>query len=317
MFGFLRRVYTFLIGDPAEFNLERRILNGALLLVTIFCLLVLVLRFFVRSLFFRQIPDIFISLPGAILFLAVIAIILVRIKNKYDKERFIVQANLKRINLLAHNNEYFVKVFAHDIKNYLQADIFDLEALQRAYPEREEITVLLHDQKHINRMILNLINVSSYEKIMINKKPVLIKNIVLMLTNEWEIKFRQKQIVFDLTPASDGQVDIDPQYMELVWDNLMANAHQHTPTRGVFRLVITESEKEFYFAFVNSGPVIPKDLREEVFTKYFILEEQSPYHKGLGLHCAALIIEKHGGSISYRVTHDGLNEFMIAIPKVS
>ena len=252
-----------------------------------------------------------------ILSLSIIAVIAVRIKNEYDKERFTAKANLKRINHLIRNNEYFVKVFAHDIKNYLQADIFELEEMRKVYPEREEIGALVNDQKHINRMILNLINVSSYETIMIHKKPVLIKNIIVLLAGEWDIKFRQKQIAFDITPTSDGQVNIDPQYMELVWDNLMANAHQHTPDKGVFRLMISEDPHEFSFAFINSGPVIPHEYREEVFTKYFILEEQSPYHKGLGLHCAAMIVEKHGGTIRYRVTHDGLNEFLVAIPKVS
>ena len=250
-----------------------------------------------------------------VLSLSIIAVIAVRIKNEYDKERIAAQANLKRINLLIRNNEYLVKVFAHDIKNYLQADIFDLEELRKIYSEREDIGVLVNDQKHINRMILNLINVSSCETIMINKKPVSVKSIILFLTGVWDVKFRQKQIVFDIAPANDGQVDIDLQYMELVWDNIVANAHQHTPAGGIFRLVISEGVDTFSFSFVNSGPVIPPEFRGEVFAKYFILKEQSPYHKGLGLHCAAMIVEKHGGTISYRVTHDGLNEFLVVIPK--
>ena len=251
-----------------------------------------------------------------VLSLSIIAVIAVRIKNEYDKERFAAQANLKRINLLIRNNEYLVKVFAHDIKNYLQADIFDLEELRKVYSEREDIGVLVNDQKHINRMILNLINISSSGTIMIHKKPVSIKSIILLLAGQWDIKFHQKQITFDITPASEGEVNIDLQYMELVWDNIMANAHEHTPVGGIFRLVISESPNEFSFAFINSGPIIPLEFRKDVFTKYFILKEQSPYHKGLGLHCATLIVEKHGGTIGYQVTPDGLNEFRVVIPKV-
>ena len=61
----------------------------------------------------------------------------------------------------------------------------------------------------------------------------------------------------------------------------------------------------------DSGPGIPADVRERIFTPFFTTKARGT---GLGLPTAKRIVEAHGGSIAVRCPPGGGTTVEVALP---
>jgi signal transduction histidine kinase len=209
---------------------------------------------------------------------------------------------------------YLVKIFAHDIKNRLVSGMMSLKVAQRKDNKNRHIVQSYNDQKHMNRMVGNLINVFLDDQIILNKQKVDVAELIDDFNDEWSLKFEDKDIQFAIEKGSIESILIDPDYMELVWENLFANALHNTPEGGKFKLTIHENERHANFTFGNSGKVVPEEYRSALFEKYLKPKEHSAYNKGLGLHYSKMMSERHEGNLEYSISEQGLNEFIVTLP---
>lgn len=92
----------------------------------------------------------------------------------------------------------------------------------------------------------------------------------------------------------------DPALIERVIANLMDNAIKHTPPGGLIRVSATPFANGVCIRVADSGPGIPPELREEIFSKYFQIRPQNGVRLdgvGLGLAFCRLAVTAHGGEI--------------------
>ncbi len=220
----------------------------------------------------------------------------------------------KREQATNQKNQYFIKVFAHDVKNKIQTSIIHLSSLKLRNGSDKRIEGLLDDQKHINRMVGNLINVFSETELYLRKEKIQIEEIVEGIKKNWETKFQEKNIRFTMSYDKNDSALVDRQYIELVWENLLSNAYQHTKQDGSIEIDIITKNREVIFSFRNSGEVISEEQQTTLFEKYASPEKHSVYSKGIGLHYSKMMIEKHNGTLGYRVSENQMNEFFIVLP---
>ena len=209
---------------------------------------------------------------------------------------------------------YFVKVFAHDIKNILFANAVGLDLAMKRPPKIEEIQRLADTNKHIMRMITNLINVFSKNEIVLRKTDVPITDIFKTAIKNWKTIFSNKNIHLIAHISYVESVSVDVEYMELVWNNLFTNAYEHTPKDGTVNIKLYPADNLVNFSFSNTGKLIPKEYRGELFDKYFTQKVHTAYNKGLGLNYSKMMCELHSGKLIYDVNTDGMNEFIIQMP---
>jgi signal transduction histidine kinase len=228
----------------------------------------------------------------------------------------LVNAQQKREDDLYNHNQFFVKVFAHDIKNHLASGIANLQLLKQIPDDLTQIDTIIDDEKHINRIVGNLINIFSSDSLYINKQNINFTQLTEHLTKEWKPKFQTKKITFELINAipTDLPIRFDNQYMQLVWDNLLANSYQNTPSEGKIIIRFFIEKTSAVFSFANSGEIIPESLRATLFNKHLHSEKHTPYSKGLGLHYSKMMCDLHGGDILYIITPENLNEFRVKLP---
>jgi signal transduction histidine kinase len=92
----------------------------------------------------------------------------------------------------------------------------------------------------------------------------------------------------------------DPALIERVVANLLDNAIKHTPPGGLIRVSAAPFASGVCVRVADSGPGIPPDLREEIFSKYFQIRPQNGARLdgvGLGLAFCRLAVTAHGGEI--------------------
>lgn len=209
---------------------------------------------------------------------------------------------------------YMIKVFTHDIKNKLSSNLLNLSIANTNYPDDQNITEALSTQKQMIAAVVNLINMFSRDEIILKKSLVNIPELLENFKKEWSRKCQNSNITFYTDTGDNAQISIDNEYMNLVWDNLFYNAFLHTPKNGVIKISFIKDNDFAKIIFSNSGQTIPQESREKIFQKYFLPEEQSPTHKGLGLHYSKMMCERHEGTLEYQISSDGLNQFIVKLP---
>jgi signal transduction histidine kinase len=91
------------------------------------------------------------------------------------------------------------------------------------------------------------------------------------------------------------EVDCDPEQVKQVILNLLINAIQATPGRGVVRLGAAAGPDRISIYVHDEGCGIPADQRDHIFTPFFTTKDNGT---GLGLAVAAKIVEQHGGLLT-------------------
>ena len=90
----------------------------------------------------------------------------------------------------------------------------------------------------------------------------------------------------------------DPNRVEEVLGNLVANAIKLTPERGRITIGAERSGDDVRFSVADTGPGIPEDAREHIFERYWRGRERDlTKGVGLGLFIAKGIVAGHGGKI--------------------
>lgn len=97
------------------------------------------------------------------------------------------------------------------------------------------------------------------------------------------------------------QVICDPDYIEVVYNNLITNAIKHGGENLLIFLGYLDKGDEYhYFNVANIGEPIPQGKREKIFQRYVSGREKD---SGIGLDVSREIIEKHKGKIWVEPCH--------------
>lgn len=103
-----------------------------------------------------------------------------------------------------------------------------------------------------------------------------------------------------------------------VWTNLLVNALDATPEGGVISVKTGSSNDRIWVEFHDSGPGVPKHLREKVFDTNFTTKKgKTDFGLGLGLAIAREIVHKHGGHLSIDDSPCGGALFRVTLPAKS
>ena len=111
---------------------------------------------------------------------------------------------------------------------------------------------------------------------------------------------------------------IDPQRMKQVLNNLVINAIKFTPPEGSVTIRVRPYNERFVVISVSdTGYGIPIDDRPHIFERFYqsnhaLQSKMGGY--GLGLSIAKLIIEQHGGEISFESAIDKGTTFYFTAP---
>jgi len=111
---------------------------------------------------------------------------------------------------------------------------------------------------------------------------------------------------------------IDPQRMKQVLNNLVINAIKFTPPEGTVTIRVRSYNEQFVVISVtDTGYGIPVEDRPHVFERFYqsnhaLQSKMGGY--GLGLSIAKLIIEQHGGKISFESIIDKGTIFSFTVP---
>lgn len=191
---------------------------------------------------------------------------------------------------------------AHDIRSPLTAVQIVLESL-REEPEperrRELAGMALRQSDRMMRLatgLLDMERVDARGTLRLDRTVVPVRAAVLnavALLNTTDVKV---EVVPDLT------VEADPQRLEQILVNLIANALRHGAPPVVVRGYVEAGTARI--EVVDHGPGVPEALVPRLFSRFGDVGEE-PASVGLGLWIVDQLAQAHGGTAHYEPGHPG------------
>jgi two-component system, LuxR family, sensor kinase FixL len=106
-------------------------------------------------------------------------------------------------------------------------------------------------------------------------------------------------------------ISADPDMLKIVFQNLLINSAHAMKGKGRIRVSVGTIDSACQIAFIDSGPGIPSEIREKIFTPFFTTKARG---SGLGLPTAKRLIDAHEGQIAIDCPSTGGTAVVIRLP---
>jgi PAS domain S-box-containing protein len=227
-------------------------------------------------------------------------------ERKRTEELMREQAALARLGEMA-------AIVAHEVKNPLAGIRGALQVIGARMPadsrDRPVLADILARLDSLNEMVQDLLLFARPRPPRWSKVapgPLVEATAVLLRRDPL---FHHVAVTVDPTP---GEIDADPELLQLVFSNLLVNAAQAMDGRGeVFVSAARRDDGTYTLAFRDTGPGIPPDVRQRVFEPFYTTKHRGT---GLGLATARRVIEQHHGTMTLDCPPGGGTIVMVQVP---
>ena len=198
----------------------------------------------------------------------------------------------------------FLSVASHELRSPLTplAGFIQMSRKQAAAgrPVDPEILRRAEDQiERLQRLIDGLLDVTRLEtgKLPIQRSEVDLCTLVERVIAPW-LQGPEAHRVSLTVPPSPLMAAVDPDRIDQVLTNVVANAFEHGRRDGSVDITLKKQEDKALLQVRDEGDGIPSEILDRVFDRYFFSHHEEASGTGLGLYLARQIIEDHQGSIT-------------------
>jgi signal transduction histidine kinase len=221
--------------------------------------------------------------------------------------------------------EEVLAIVSHDLRNPLSAITLGssllLESQHLSGEDREQIEAMQVSAERMNRLIADLLDVTRLEggkRLPIERAPV---SVTELLTEVQEI-FRAQAAVASVSIEAGSQRNVEAVFADhhrvmQVLSNLLGNSLKFTPPGGTIRIDAESHPDGVLFTIADTGPGIPKEHLDHIFTPYWQAKRAERLGAGLGLPIAKGIVEAHGGEIWVESEPGKGTRFYFTLPAAS
>ncbi|MFV1858122.1 MAG: GAF domain-containing protein [Anaerolineales bacterium] len=243
-----------------------------------------------------------------------------------DVGRVAVMQDITALKQIDNMRAQLLGTAAHDLKNPLNAIRLGADLLADA-PFSEQQRKALHMMHRATDSMTNLIT-GLLETIRVESTA----NILYEPTN---INDLIRRAIEDLRPLAEAQnhrirydppkesllIMGDPNRLNSVMSNLLANAIKYTDPGGLIQVTVRWDDEEITVSVKDNGPGIHEEELPRVFEHLFrgraaVRDPNNPIEgTGLGLALAKTVIEQHGGRLWVESEEGKGSTFRFALPR--
>ncbi|HEX6851519.1 MAG TPA: hybrid sensor histidine kinase/response regulator [Candidatus Polarisedimenticolaceae bacterium] len=228
-----------------------------------------------------------------------------RLMRELDRARADLALRNRALEEMEALKETLAQTLVHDLKNPLTAIAANLDLLERRIDDADARHLVMRCRagaSRMHRMILDLLDVAGLEegKLLLRLEDADAVVVARRAIEDAEGAARQREIVLVLDAALPCPIRADASVLGRVFDNLLANAIDHSNRGGRVTVRLAPCEEGVSIDVADEGPGIPEEHRERVFEKFARLELRKAGlggNRGLGLTFCRLAVEAHGGTI--------------------
>ena len=238
--------------------------------------------------------------------------------------------------LLAKMREDLTHTMVHDLRNPLTGistalQLLDSKLVEVITPAQHRLfEIATNSTQRMVDLVNSILDLSRLEKgkMPLNRTPLSLPDLFAETLRLQSPLYSAKhlQVGSDASPTLPLAF-ADTEVIERVLQNIVGNAIKFTPAGGTITIQATElagkvsaceNAQEVPCSFLrvsvtDSGPGVPPELRDKLFEK-FVVGEQQERGSGLGLAFCKLAVQAHGGDIWVESGPTGGAVFVFTLP---
>jgi hypothetical protein len=204
---------------------------------------------------------------------------------------------------------------AHEVKNPLNAILLHVEVAKAKLARGDtdvipQMEIISREILRLDRVVKTFLDFTRPMELNLATVPVqkLVDEIVELARPQAEaLKIRVM-----VAQAADGvEVRVDGDLLKQAVLNIAVNAMQAMPDGGELRFESSATADTAEIRISDSGPGIPPQLREKIFTLYFTTKKEG---SGIGLAMTFRIVQLHDGTIDFTSEPGKGASFSIRLP---
>lgn len=235
----------------------------------------------------------------------------------------------QQIQKLHEDKLNFFTHISHELKTPLTLIVAHIELIMQIKGNNPFVQHKLQKVKQqcqqLETLMVSLIDFRKFDQkeVKLQYATVSVNDFVGQIFKSFEILAQKQQIHFYFCPLEENiQMELDPQEMSKVLNNLILNALKFTPQEGFVRVVILNQEsKAIEIQVTDSGVGLTEVQKKNIFKQFYHYDtkDENRFYKtgsGIGLYLAKSIVELHDGEIEVK-SHPGEGTcFSVKIPVV-
>lgn len=175
--------------------------------------------------------------------------------------------------------------------------------------EAARLQSLLDDLAHLHDQVLGTLE--------LKRQPLPLADWLPKILFTWQEAARKKRLHWEEHLPSDlPTIDADPARLAQVVGNLVSNAIKYTQPGGTVCISAGVEQRNAWIRVSDTGPGIPAEEREKIFTPFYRGDQGKRVKQGmgLGLSIARDLITAHGGRIDLESVPGLGSHFTIWVP---
>lgn len=232
--------------------------------------------------------------------------------ERIDKER------LKEVNEM--KLRFFINI-SHELRTPLTLITAPLQDLQAKVQDRWMSRQLEHIRRNTDRL-LHLVNqLMDYRRaelgvFHLKVRPVLIRQLMEKNFLFYDRLAQQKRIAYRFdSDLGDREVLCDPEYLELIENNLLSNAFKYTGEGKSITVTLRLEGDELMLQVKDTGMGIPLGKQDKIFERFYQVDSEHP-GSGIGLSLVQRLVELHHGTVSLESREGEGSSFTVRVPAV-
>ncbi len=234
------------------------------------------------------------------------------------------EARLREALELVHRNETLSRMgslvagVAHEVRNPLFGISATLDAFEARFGQSQEharyISMLRREVSRLHQLMHGLLTYGRPPTTELH--PCTLSSVLSEAVDVTAVLAGEREARVEVRVEPDlPRVRMDPGRLVQVFQNLLANALQHSPRGGAVRLIARrladEDTTRVECLVMDQGPGFSPEHLPRVFEPFF---SHRPGGVGLGLSIVQRIVEEHHGSVSVGNGPDGGAEVRVCLP---
>ncbi|MGF6328329.1 two-component system sensor histidine kinase CreC [Pseudomonas sp. BS3782 TE3695] len=201
--------------------------------------------------------------------------------------------------------ERYVHTLTHELKSPLAAIRGAAELLQDEMPLAQQqrfVSNIDSESARMQQLIERLLNLAQVEQRqgLEERVAVPLAKLVDELLSAQAARIEGRQLRVEQTIAADLTVTGEPFLLRQALGNLLENALDFTPARGLLRLSAAKLGEQIEFKLFNQAEAIPDYALPRLSERFYSLPRPDSGRKstGLGLNFVEEVVKLHGGAMS-------------------
>lgn len=219
-------------------------------------------------------------------------------KANIENEKKVIYETQHKVDMIAY--------LAHDIRTPLSSIIGYLCLINENDLSNDIknkcINMTLDKAYRLEKLIDEFFEIAKLNQtsVSLNKEKINLSYLLIQMKEEFYPLLKNKNQKIDILVDEDISINVDPQKMARVFNNIIKNAMYYGKDNSSICINAVIDEHFIHIHFENKGEKIPDDKLEHIFEEFYRLDEsRSSYTggSGLGLSIANMIVSLHGGTI--------------------